>query len=759
MAKICEDSARELDQEYEGTRPLNFMIPKILTFTEHPKAKLRGEALFCLNQFILLKSNSLFAYIDTFLTRLFALAVDQETTVRKYVCQALVMLLDVRPDKIAPNLDSIVEYMMHSTQDEDEQVALEACEFWLAIAEQPDLQTSLEPYLSKIVPMLLRGMVYTDMDLLALGADDDDAHVADKAEDIKPQHAKAKQHTLGDPSATSHTSKPNGLKFGAEAEEEEEDDDDYDDEDDDLYAEWNLRKCSAAALDVLSTVYEARLLEQCLPHLKSTLASNDWKEREAGVLALGAIAEGCMGGMIPILPEIFPHLIGMLKDNKPLIRQITCWTLGRYGRWAANLADPEKQKYFLPLLEGLLGTMLDNNKRVQEAGCSAFANMEDQAGTVLIPYLQPILQHFVAAFNKYQQKNLLILYDAVQTLADTVGPALNKPEYIEMIMQPLISRWQATDDDDRDLFPLLECLSSVTIALGAGFAPFAPPVFSRCIHILHRNLAQIDAYSNGATGELPEKDFLITALDLLSGLVQGLGPDVSTLISQNQPPIMQLLLMCFQDPIAEVRQSAYALLGDLVINCFDEVQPYLQQVMQELITQIDVKSDSVSVTNNAAWSAGEICLQAGPALQPYVEVLLQKLISLMQAPKTGTTVLENASITLGRLGSTAPSKVAPHIELFAVRFCQSLQDSMDNNEKDSAFRGFCQLIATNPNSLGTFFPDFVNAVGRFKEPSPELSDMFSKILVGFQPMYPDWPRLMRELDPETTQTINTKYGL
>lgn len=669
------------------------------------------------------------------------------------------MLLDVRPDKIAPNLGSIVEYMMHSTQDQDDQVALEACEFWLAIAEQPDLQTSLEPYLHKIVPMLLKGMVYTEMDLLALGADDDDAHVADKAEDIKPQHAKAKQHTSSEQSHDTNGAKPNGLKFGEESDEEDAEEDDYDDEDDDLYAEWNLRKCSAAALDVLSTVYEARLLEQCLPHLKATLSSNDWKEREAGVLALGAIAEGCMTGMIPILPDIFPHLISMLKDGKPLIRQITCWTLGRYGRWAANLPEAERQKYFLPLMEGLLSTMLDNNKRVQDAGCSAFANLEDQAGLVLVPYLLPILQHFVAAFDKYQQKNLLILYDALQTLADTVGSALNKPEYIDLIMQPLISRWQTVEDDHRDLFPLLECLSSVTIALGPGFAQFAPPVFSRCVHLLHRNLAQIDAYSNGAVAELPEKDFLITALDLLSGLVQGLGPDVSALIAQNQPPVMQLLLMCFQDPIAEVRQSAYALLGDLVINCFQDVKPYLQQVMQDLITQIDLKTDNVSVTNNAAWSAGEICLQAGAELDPYVEILMQKLVSLMQAPKIGTTVLENASITLGRLGSTAADKVAPHLSLFAVRFCHSLQDSMDNDEKDSAFKGLCQMIAANPGALSDFFPDFVNAVGRFRDPSPELQDMFSKILQGFQPMYPDWQRLMQELDPKVKQNINVKYHL
>ena len=33
----------------------------------------------------------------------------------------------------------------------------------------------------------------------------------------------------------------------------------------------------------------------------------------------------------------------------------------------------------------------------------------------------------MSAFSKYQAKNLLILYDAIGTLADSVGNHLNKP--------------------------------------------------------------------------------------------------------------------------------------------------------------------------------------------------------------------------------------------------------------------------------------------------------------------------------------------
>lgn len=104
----------------------------------------------------------------------------------------------------------------------------------------------------------------------------------------------------------------------------------------------------------------------------------------------------------------------------------------------------------------MLKRVLDNNKRVQEAACSAFATLEEEACTELVPYLGYILQTLVFAFSKYQHKNLLILYDAIGTLADSVGHHLNKPEYINLLMPPLINKWNVLKDEDKDLFPLLE---------------------------------------------------------------------------------------------------------------------------------------------------------------------------------------------------------------------------------------------------------------------------------------------------------------
>jgi len=50
----------------------------------------------------------------------------------------------------------------------------------------------------------------------------------------------------------------------------------------------------------------------------------------------------------------------------------------------------------------LLKRILDPNKRVQEAACSAFATLEEEACTELVPYLGFILETLVYAFGKYQ---------------------------------------------------------------------------------------------------------------------------------------------------------------------------------------------------------------------------------------------------------------------------------------------------------------------------------------------------------------------
>lgn len=167
LQKICEDSADTLDSA-ELNRPLNILIPKFLQFFNHTSPKIRSHAIACINQFIINRSQAIMLHIDTFIENLFQLSADDDHEVRRNVCRGLVMLLEVRMDRLLPHMGQIIEYMLLRTQDADETVALEASEFWLTLAEQSVCKEVLASYLPRLVPILVRGMRYSEIDIILL---------------------------------------------------------------------------------------------------------------------------------------------------------------------------------------------------------------------------------------------------------------------------------------------------------------------------------------------------------------------------------------------------------------------------------------------------------------------------------------------------------------------------------------------------------------------------------------------------------------
>jgi transportin-1 len=153
----------------------------------------------------------------------------------------------------------------------------------------------------------------------------------------------------------------------------------------------------------------------------------------------------------------------------------------------------------------------------------------------------------------------------------------------------------------------------VTIAIGSALLPYAPPVFERCTNIIHNSLLQYQAFQQNPDLDEPDKAFLVVALDLLSGLTQGLGMALEPLINVSQPNLLSLLTVCLKHPQAPVRQSAYALVGYMVMGCFVLLRPHMPGIMAELTLQLDPepKVEFISASNNAAWSVGEVALRYG----------------------------------------------------------------------------------------------------------------------------------------------------
>lgn len=726
LAKVCEDNKKLLDKEYQGRRPLDVIVPRLLAITASPIAKVRALALASINSFIPQEPQAITVSIDQLLARLFQLASDTSDDVRRNVCRSFVQLVDITPEKVRPHMQGLVDYMvLQQRNSNDPYLALDAAEFWLCIGENKELCTSLGPYLDKIVPVLLESMVYDEEDVMRLEGGENDAGLEDRVEDLKPQFAKIKNPRATISNGQNVSPSVNGEAAGrdesllvyegdylSEGEIEGEDEDDTGEEVEDG---WNLRKCSAAALDVLASTFHEPVFAITLPYLKDNLRHPDWPNREAAVLAIGAVADGCMKAVTPHLPDLVPYLISLLDDTKPVVRLITCWALGRYSGWASHLED--KKRYFEPMMAGILHRMLDQDKRVQESAASAFANLEEKATKELTPYCVPIIQQFVRCFRTYKDRNTRILYDCVQTLAEHVGQAIARPELIDLLMPAIIERWSRLSDQSQELFPLLECLSYVATALGDAFAPFAVHVFARCIRIIHQNLEQYLLSINNQLAEKPNKDFLVTSLDLLSAIIQALDPNKSgELVMTSQPRFFDLLRFCMEDPNNDVRQSSYALLGDCAVNIFPQLQPYLPSLLPVLSKQLDldsVRDEDIdmgfSVINNACWSCGEVAMKEKQGMAPYCETLYQRLLSIVNNPRIPPSVSENAVIALGRLGVANSDVLAPHLAEFAKSFLQIIEPIDNTDEKSHAFLGFNRVVEKNPEAMEDCLVDYFKA--------------------------------------------------
>lgn len=748
LQKICEDNTSQLDND--ANRPLFFMIPKFIKLFDSPNSKVRRDAIKCVNYFVTINSEALNANINVYVQGIYQRTSDTDQEVRKAVCQSIVSILDSFPKQLIPEIENVVEFMLFCTQDEDESVALEACEFWLVFAEKYELMDYMEPFMPKIVTVLLKCMVYSEEEIEILDQDDNNP---DTEQDIKPRHHKAKN--------------AHGNAMGKEVKENDidEENEEEEDEDDDLSYEWNLRKCAAYTMDELATIYNSILLDILIPPLQEKLMSNDWKDIECAILAIGAIAEGCGDKMEPHLPEMMKFLLHNLNNPKPLVRSITCWTLSRYSNWAINYQGVDeqgnRQSYFLPLLEGFLNTILDNSKRVQEASCSALITFTEEAQGELIPYMGPIIEKLSMAFEKYQNKNLLILYNAIGTISEAFGEAINNPQFVELIMKPLLKRWSVLNDDDRDLFPLLECLSYVAIGMGPGFLPYAPQIWERSMTLIETTVHMAEASANGIIDDYVDKDFIVVSLDLLSGIIQGLGAQATEVINPTHDRFMSILFYCMKDTMPDVQQSAYALLGDLTINVFQYVKPNLNEIFTDILTQIVPDEDQIlirsSVYNNAIWASGEIALKNGAETSTYASPLIERLIPLIQSESTPSNLKENIAITLGRLGLVCTAIVAPHVEHFFKQWCKALRSTSDNEEKISAFIGMCSLIEANPNGVSKDFVYFCDSITQFNDISSELNEKFKNILYGLKQMYGDqWDSMLNSLPDVNVQQIMRK---
>lgn len=559
---------------------------------------------------------------------------------------------------------SISQYMLSATADSNPDVALEACDYWLTFgsldescsAPMIEAVSSLFPTL---LPTLVKCLIYPSEkqeELIALNEEEEAREETDitRAQDMKPVFHKSK------------------TKGGGADDGENDDDDDEEDIFDDQ--EWTLRTCAASSIDSLCLVYPNEVfLKNILPALEESLDHSNLWVREAGLLALGAIGFGCGRAMERHMSQIHPFLMKQIKDPAavPQLKSTACWTLARYANWAVEqTASGIQPDLFKDMMEAVCQAMVNNkNRKVQIASLSALGTLVEHSEDLVIPYLEPMFRALVVSLPRYQGRTLTCALEIFGSVADCLGQAVGEGDLPKIYFPPLLELWRIrgkADPWDPTLLPLMESLASITVQIGMSCQPWALETFDGAMSIINTCLMVLSATPDEYGDE--EAQPIVCATDVIDGLVDGLKGNFQILVqnsTQYGHHFLTVLRTLTAHEVTEVRMSAFALMGDIAINCPVVIQEGMSELLYEAITCMDPLYPAVC--SNAVWAIGEVCvkLQGNPVpLEQFAPEIIQNLVALLSGSTYGEEggalvgLVENASSTMGRLAKVSPTFVA-----------------------------------------------------------------------------------------------------
>lgn len=704
IVQVCEDSSEKLVGDSQS-RPLDVIVPRLLALMQHFETSFRLRSVTALNSLLFTvptmdsppltfgnetapPPNALQLHMNTFLQGLSSLSADPVPAIRRAVCQALVLLAGLQLPRLQPAIDSICQFMLRAVDDPDSDVALEACEFWATLAGCEEGRDVTRQYLMELIPKLQARMVYTEEQVMQERADEEAQASGEKKVNLKPLHHKSSGRSTGD----------DGTEEGEDS------------------FQWTLRKQAALVLDKVAVDFAPdEVLAAALPTIQSRLQSPDVWIRESALLALGAMANGCQYEMHAHLSGLVPFLLALVADAVPEVRSIACWVLSRYCVWIFQDGDERGDSEigggfrFLPhLIACLAKSMLDPLPKVQSAASSALCVVMDEGRDAITPYLATILPSVQQAFAQYGLKNQLVLCDVVGTLADAVGSALANPQFTGHYLPDLMRKFAATEDFSDHIFPVMECVSSVVMAIGLEFQSYAFPVTKRTLFLLAETIKS--NVGDTAEGDPIHKDFAVCSLDLLSALVEGLGHNFSVLLnalgqdSGGNPfsaVFIGMLSLCLEDSDADVRQSAFALAGECFKSGGDVLSGCVDEVLR--LTVKNFRLEELMVCNNAVWCVGEIAGRAGAAgLGPLLSpALLEGLVQLLLCDEIelSLSLRQNVAITLGRIGTACPEALAPLLPDILVRWCNCLRLVQSPVEQVQGYSGLLSVLPLNPQAV------------------------------------------------------------
>jgi len=290
-------------------------------------------------------------------------------------------------------------------------------------------------------------------------------------------------------------------------------------EDDDT---WNLAMAAGTCLGLVAQVVGDGCVDLVLAFVQQNFENQDWKYREAAILAYGSIMEGPTSEkMRPLVEQSYSHLVLALRDQSVAVRDTISWTLGRIAQFHPTIV-PVKQ------LTPILGEKLRDVPRVAANICwciqvlaenQADGGAEAPPTTALSEFFTGLAQGLLEVTMRADgtERNLrMAAYNALSILVSHTGQDcfVHMEKLVQEMLTHLANSFKTLDRECELQGYICGVLTSLTSRLRNQILPAADRIMEECLKV-------IQAYQQvkGGTPVLQEE-----ALLLATALANAVGP-------------------------------------------------------------------------------------------------------------------------------------------------------------------------------------------------------------------------------------------
>ncbi|KAJ2648904.1 importin subunit beta-3 [Coemansia sp. RSA 1250] len=268
-----------------------------------------------------------------------------------------------------------------------------------------------------------------------------------------------------------------------------------------------------------------QLLPVAFNYIPQMMASSEWQQRHAALMAISSIGEGCYKIMRNELGKILQMVVPFLADPHARVRYAACNCI---GQMSTDFAPKLQADHHELVLTSLIPVMDQASvPRVQTHAAAAMVNFAEEATKqVLEPYLDTMFERLLSMLNgsrRYVQEQAIT---TIATIADNAQAKFNK--YYGTIMPMLLNVLaQATDREHRLLRgKAMECATFIALAVGRDvFAPDIP----RVIELLTQTQQAVTEADD------PQASYLQASWARLCRLM---GADFAPLLPVVMPPLL-----------------------------------------------------------------------------------------------------------------------------------------------------------------------------------------------------------------------------